>query len=275
MAVPRIPDGVPIETAFSRTTHLAIGAHPDDLEVMAYHGVAQCYDSDDQWFGGVVVCDGVGSPQDGKTSGPDMIAARQEEQNRAADLGRYSFALQLGLPSAKVKGGWNHAVVVRLAEILDSTRPQALYLHSPFDRHSTHLAVFAHALRALRTLSGEARPARILGCEVWRDLDWLGDEDKVRLDVSAHPELAREILDVFGSQIEGGKAYTEATLGRRRANATFSDSHSVDQVESLAYAVDLSPLVADSNMSIADFVEERIARFQDEAHESLALWGID
>ena len=40
MADPRVPDGVSIDDAFTRTTHLAIGAHPDDLEVMDYHGVA-------------------------------------------------------------------------------------------------------------------------------------------------------------------------------------------------------------------------------------------
>jgi len=270
MAGPFIPDGNNLETAFSRTTHLAIGAHPDDLEVMAYHGVAQCYESDSQWFGGVVVCDGAGSPREGAVDGPDMITARSEEQKKAAALGRYSFALQLAMTSSTVKDAWNPALVVRLAEILDSTRPETLYLHSPFDRHATHLAVFAHSIRALRTLPDEAKPKRVLGCEVWRDLDWLDDNDKVRLDVSGHPKLAREILDVFGSQIHGGKSYTEATLGRRHANATFSDSHTVDQVESLSYAVDLMPLL--DGMTVAEFVEEKAGRFKDASSEAVSQW---
>ncbi|PCI35282.1 MAG: PIG-L family deacetylase [Elusimicrobia bacterium] len=265
-----VPDGIDIQDAFTRTTHLAIGAHPDDLEVMAYHGIAQCHRSEPNWFGGLVVCDGAGSPQDGKVEGVDMIAARKEEQQHAAKLGEYSFALQMAMPSSSVKGGWNSALVVRLAEILDSTHPQTLYLHSPFDRHATHLAVFAHAIRALKTLPEEARPERILGCEVWRDLDWLDDEDKVRLDVSGHPALARKILDVFGSQIQGGKNYTEAALGRRRAHATFSDSHAVDQVSSLSYAVDLRPLV--NGMTVAEFVEEKAGRFKKAASEAVSVW---
>jgi len=30
-----IPDGSPVKEALSRTTHLAFGAHQDDLEIMA------------------------------------------------------------------------------------------------------------------------------------------------------------------------------------------------------------------------------------------------
>jgi hypothetical protein len=57
----------------------------------------------------------------------------------------------------------------------------------------------------------------VLGCEVWRDLDWLLDSDKVALDSSAKPELAAALLKVFDSQISGGKRYDLATLGRRAA----------------------------------------------------------
>ena len=38
-----IPDDATIESALNRTTHLAIGAHSDDLEIMAYHGIVNCY----------------------------------------------------------------------------------------------------------------------------------------------------------------------------------------------------------------------------------------
>lgn len=275
MPEPFVPDGKPAAKALSRTTHLAIGAHPDDLEVMAYPGVAACYEADDAWFGGVVVCDGAGSPHEGKPAPEDMKAARKAEQERAAELGRYSFALQLGLPSAAIKSAWNPSLVARLAEIIDSTRPHTLYLHSPFDRHATHLAVFAHALRAVRSLDPQARPGTVLGCEVWRDLDWLGEDDKVQLDASAHPELARKILDVFGSQIQGGKNYTEATLGRRRAHATFSDSHHVDSAEALCCAVDLGPLVKNPSMPVSAFCAERIDRFRADALGALAPWEGD
>ena len=34
-----VPDGFPVDVALSRTTHLAVSAHQDDIEIMAYHGI--------------------------------------------------------------------------------------------------------------------------------------------------------------------------------------------------------------------------------------------
>ncbi len=59
------------------------------------------------------------------------------------------------------------------------------------------------------------------GCEVWRDLDWLNDDEKVLLDCSQHQNIARALSSVFDSQIIGGKRYDLAVEGRRAANATF------------------------------------------------------
>ncbi|MFP4541109.1 MAG: hypothetical protein ACLFR7_05730, partial [Opitutales bacterium] len=77
-------------------------------------------------------------------------------------------------------------------------------------------------------LPPEERPERVLGCEVWRGLDWMPDDEKVPLDVSGNLELAQQLNGVFDSQIVGGKRYDLATIGRRRANATFLESHHAD-----------------------------------------------
>src|SRR5262249_25154596 len=59
-----VPDGRDAESALARTTHLGIGAHQDDLEIMAYHGVLQCFGYDSRWFTGVAVTNGRGSARD-------------------------------------------------------------------------------------------------------------------------------------------------------------------------------------------------------------------
>ncbi|OVE77043.1 PIG-L family deacetylase, partial [bacterium E08(2017)] len=61
-----IPGNIDLDEAVSRTTHLAIGAHQDDIEIMAYHGIASCYRQVDKWFSGVTVTDGSGSPRSGE-----------------------------------------------------------------------------------------------------------------------------------------------------------------------------------------------------------------
>jgi hypothetical protein len=96
---------------------------------------------------------------------------------------------------------------------------------------------------AIMRMSEDARPKHLYGCEVWRDLDWLPDEDKVVFDLSRHENLQVAMLGVFDSQISGGKRYDLATMGRRRANATFYASHGTDIATGMAFAMDLSPLI--------------------------------
>ena len=57
-----IPDGLPVELALSRTTHMAISAHQDDIEIMAAGPILDCFQQKDLWFTGMVVTDGRGSP---------------------------------------------------------------------------------------------------------------------------------------------------------------------------------------------------------------------
>ena len=53
-----VPDQLPLGVGLPRTTHLGIGAHHDDLEIMAAHGILECFASAERWFTGVVVTDG-------------------------------------------------------------------------------------------------------------------------------------------------------------------------------------------------------------------------
>ncbi len=41
-----VPDGLPVAEALARTTHLAVSAHQDDIEIMAMDGVLQCFQRD-------------------------------------------------------------------------------------------------------------------------------------------------------------------------------------------------------------------------------------
>jgi LmbE family N-acetylglucosaminyl deacetylase len=263
---PHVPDGKDFGQALARTTHLAIGAHQDDLEIFAYHGIAACYGRDDAWFGGVTVTDGGGSARTGPYalySDEQMKAVRHTEQNDAADIGQYSFQLQLGYPSHVVKDATQAAPLVeQLVELLSSCRPHTLYLHNPADKHPSHIAVLQHCITALRRLPAAYIPTHIYGCEVWRGLDWLRDADKVALPAQQHSELARQLLDVFASQVVGGKNYTDATLGRRAANATYFASHQVDSSAALTFAMDLRPLVDEPGLTPLALVERHLDRLR-------------
>ena len=270
---PYLPDGLPIGEALGRVTHLGIGAHQDDLEFMAFHGIAECYGREDRWFAGVTCTDGAGSPRSGPYAGYDserMMEIRRDEQNRAAEIGQYAAMFQLGYPSSVVKDPTNRALVDDLVAILNATRPQVVYTHNPADKHDSHVAVMMAVLRALRALPREQRPRQVIGCEVWRGLDWLPDEAKVVMDVSGHDHLAARLMEAFDSQIAGGKRYDMATLGRRAANATFLESHATDQASQSIYGIDLTPLVADETLDPINYVCAFIDRFKADVRAKLS-----
>jgi LmbE family N-acetylglucosaminyl deacetylase len=259
-----VPDGLPVEAALARTTHLAIAAHQDDLEIMATQPILQCFQRDDQWFTGVVVSDGRGSPRDDlykDYTDEAMRLVRFKEQKKAAVVGEYAAQVILDYPSRIIKDGAKGQPVEDLGALITACRPQVLYTHNLADKHDTHVAVALRVIAALRRLPKADRPQHVYGCEVWRDLDWMVDDDKVVFDVSAHENLQAALLGIFDSQICGGKRYDLASLGRRRANATYYATHGTDVATGLTYGMDLTPLVNDPAKSPQAYLQEYFQRF--------------
>jgi LmbE family N-acetylglucosaminyl deacetylase len=252
-----VPDLARLPQAASRTTHLGIMAHQDDLEISAYHGIAACYQEEHLWFGGVIMTNGAGCPRGGHFANhtdEQMREVRAEEQRKAAAIGQFSFVSQLGYPSSDLQDSARSKDALNdLLAILHAARPDFVYLHNPVDRHDTHVACCVRAIEALRRLPPGLRPKKVYGGEGWRKLDWLSTPDKVALDVSAHRELSRQLLLAYDSQISGGKRYDRAEEGLRHANATYYDSHALDPAEQLSFAMDLTPLIENEQGSIRDF----------------------
>jgi LmbE family N-acetylglucosaminyl deacetylase len=268
-----VPDGRPIAEALKRITHLGIGAHQDDLEFMAFHGILSCFASEKNWFGGVTCTNGSGSSRTGpyaNLTDAQMMVVRRREQNAAATIGRYGVMLQLDYPSSAVKSSTDTRVKEDLKEVLMAAQPEVVYTHNLADKHDTHIGVVIAALQAMRELPSDERPQRVWGCEVWRNLDWLPDADKVLMDVSGRDNLAASLNGVFDSQIAGGKRYDLATAGRRASNATFFESHATDKTTQLVFGLDLTPLVADEATDIVDFVCSFIEKFQADVREKLS-----
>lgn len=260
-----VPDGLEAAPALARTTHLAIGAHQDDLEIMAPQGITACYRQPDKWFTGVVVTDGRGSPRAGRyaaISDADLAALRNREQCNAAQLGEYAAQFLLGWPSATIKDAADTRVVEELAEILRATQPEVLYTHNLADKHETHVAVALRVIAAVRSLPPEARPRQVYGCEVWRGLDWMLDEAKVVFDVTGHESLLNALIGCFDSQIAGGKRYDLASAGRRTANATYGSPRIPDSAREVVYAMDLTPLARDDALTPAALVEDYLDAFR-------------
>jgi LmbE family N-acetylglucosaminyl deacetylase len=268
-----VPDGLGTDEALARTTHLGVCAHQDDLEIMAYDGVLQCFQQKDRWFTGIVVTDGAGSPRDdlyADYTDEMMREVRRQEQKKAAYVGEYAAVALLDYPSKAVKTPPGAGPRDDIAALLTATRPETVYVHNLADKHDTHVAVTLRTIAAIRSLPEDARPKHLYGVEVWRDLDWMVDTDKVALDLSPHENLQAALVGVFDSQICGGKRYDLATQGRRRAHATYHASHGTDEATSLAYAMDLTPLVTDAGLDPWAYVSGYIDRLATEIQGRLS-----
>ncbi len=267
-----IPDNINPEDAVKRTTHMAISAHQDDIEIMALDGILKCIYKDDLWFFAAVVTDGAGSPRNGpykNFTDLEMKTIRKNEQKKAAFVGEYGALALLDYKSADAKDSGNTDIIDDLKMLIDAARPEIIYTHNPADSHSTHVGVVIKTIQALRELLPEAHPVKLYGCEVWRSLDWLNTDDRVSFDVSSHPNIAAAIVEVHDSQICGGKRYDLATQGRRLANATYSEADKADRSNAIIHGIDLTPLITNPDLDILLYMEEYIDRFKKDVSEGI------
>ena len=271
-----IPDDLAVEPALARTTHMAVGAHQDDLEIMAIDGILQCFQQDNKWFTGVVVTDGRGSSRTGlyaDYTDDQMQQVRIKEQIKAAVIGEYAAQILLDYPSSAVKDAANSDPVEDLLHLLMAAKPQVIYTHNLADKHDTHIGVTLKVLEAVRRMPEADRPQHVYGCEVWRDLDWLVHTNKVAFDCYQQEGLQMALVGVFDSQITGGKRYDLATMGRRRAHATYHSSHATDATTGTVFAMDLTPLAHDPSLDIKAYVLGFIDKFAQDVRERFARVG--
>ena len=116
------------------------------------------------------------------------------------------------------------------------------------------------ACRALEPNARPKQPDRLRG--VARSRLVVLDSDKVQMPVDRHENLQNALMGVFDSQIAGGKRYDLATAGRRRAHATYFESHGTDQHTALIWGMDLTPLMHEGDASA--HVAALVRRFEDE-----------
>jgi LmbE family N-acetylglucosaminyl deacetylase len=259
-----VPDGASEADALKRVTHLGIAAHQDDIEIMSMQGILEGFGNHHRWFMAAIVTNGAGSPRDGlygSYTDEQMQVVRRLEQKKAAFVGEYSAVAFLDHSSSAVKDAANPGPKADIKALVAATRPEVVYTHNLADKHDTHVGVALRVIAALREFPVGQRPKKVYGCEVWRDLDWMVDDDKVVFALDGHENIQASLVGVFDSQIAGGKRYDLATAARRRAHATYFQSHSVDAAQLINFGMDLTPLVHNDKLDPAQYVDGYIQRF--------------
>lgn len=258
------------EDALKKATHLGVGAHPDDLEILAGPGISECYQNSNQHFVGVVCTTGGGSPQSGGALfAKELAEVRASEQLAAAEKGEYAALVSLSLESAELKGPTNRSLIEGLKDMLSSMSPQVVYTHDLTDPHATHLAVTLHLIQALRESSHQ--PQFFYGCEVWRSLDWLDQPHKSLLPVT-NATLISELISCHKSQLHV-KPYHWATVGRMQSNATFANAYVENSADFMVAAMDLLPLIVDDQLKPENYLEFLLTSFREKSLRALRALG--
>jgi LmbE family N-acetylglucosaminyl deacetylase len=264
-----VPDGATEDAALKRVTHLGIAAHQDDIEIMSMQGILEGFGNHQKWFMAVIVTNGAGSPRDGlygNYTDEQMQIVRRFEQKKAAFVGEYSAVAFLDHGSSVVKDAVNPGARADIKAIVAATKPEVVYTHNLADKHDTHVGVTLRVIEAVRELPADQRPKKVYGCEVWRDLDWMVDDDKVLFPLDSHENIQASLVGVFDSQIAGGKRYDLATAARRRAHATYFQSHHVDAAQFMNFGMDLTPLVQNDKLDPVQYVDGYLQRFTDDVN---------
>ena len=142
------------EDAFNKTTHLAIGAHQDDIEIMAISGILQCFNNPNDWFSGVTLSVGVGKNRKDiyqALSDDELKYIRLEEQKKAAIVGNYAVSASLKYQTQEIRK-MDSNIIKDVKSIILMMKPRIIFIHNPFDNYNTHVAACLIVLKALQEI---------------------------------------------------------------------------------------------------------------------------
>lgn len=175
------------------TDALFIGAHPDDVEILAGGTVAKLARAGRR----IVIADA--------TRGE--MGSRGTVEERAAEAADAARVLgverrQLGLPDGRV-GDDMPAAIHAMVELIRATRPQLIFTHEPGDHHPDHNAV----AQAVKYAYFQANVLKYqTGQERWRAAQLLYFVS-VRERWAAPPSFLVDISDTFEVKMESMRAH--------------------------------------------------------------------
>ena len=163
---------------------LAIGAHPDDLEILMGGTIAAFQAQGDQ----VVMATATDGAKGGTLAPDELVRIREEEAATAASL--FGLApVMLGFPDGSLRA--DPPVIDRLAALIRDERPALVITHAPNDYHGDH-----------RALSDAVRiAANFVAPVLWMEtIMGVGFTPTHYIDITAHMDLKRQAIRCHKSQ---------------------------------------------------------------------------
>lgn len=249
------------------TNLLAIGAHHDDIEVMAMDGILKAYGSKKYSFYACVLSDGVNCVKSGKyaeLTDKEMIETRNQEQTRASQIGEYADLKMLKYSQEDIENDEKGKIVKEIRQMILDIKPDIVYTHNIFDKSPMHKMTCKRVIEAILGLEEEDRPRLVYGCEIFRSLDWLPDKYKVVFDLSENKELQSRLIGVYDTRAEQARNYNKAIVGRKIAHAIFGTQNTdIEEEKLIWYGINLTPVIA-KNIDLKDYCTRILSDYNKE-----------
>lgn len=263
---------LPKERKGGPVKYLCICAEPIDAEMMAIDGIQRGYRAQKYTFACVVSSDGATCPRKGKylnyTDG-QMKAVRISEQKKASEIGRYNSVYFLKYSKSEVLDPENEDIINEYVKIIKELKPRLIYTHSLLDSNPINVSVAVKVINALRKMKKGEQPKQLYGCELSRELDWVDKEKITIFDVSKNIRLQKQLLSVYHSQIDGGKDYLKAALGRRYEIATFFDANKIDEFKLASRVINMTTLLRRKDLPIKKYAMSFVEYLYGEINDSM------
>jgi LmbE family N-acetylglucosaminyl deacetylase len=114
---------------------LAVGAHPDDIEILCAGTLAKCRARGDE----IVICVATNGDMGSMTQMPPELAATREAEARASAAHLGAEFIWLGYPDEFIYP--DHSTRMRFIEMIRHARPDLILTHTPNDYHQDHRTV--------------------------------------------------------------------------------------------------------------------------------------
>ncbi len=263
-----------LQRVLQHATDVSVGAHQDDVEIMAGPMMLDTVKAPNKQWLSVIVTDGAASKSvlNGcatELSPKQLTDMRQLEQRKAAKLAN-APVIQLKYPSATVNGhmgvGKKNEAAYALGTLFAATpNVERVFGHNPLDKHPTHIAVFAAQTAALRA----AKPPKLekaYGMEVWGGLTGLPESMLSVFEVgNDHLVKLQQIIEVFQSQILGqGRDYATGTIARIRGHGAYvSSPHLPNPPAGMVIGIDVTDFTRGQSHDMGGLAESLLQRARD------------
>ena len=181
---------------------LAVGAHPDDIEILCAGTLARCRERGDE----IVLCVATNGEMGSMHTPPPELAAVRESEARESASKLGAELIWLGYADEFLYP--DHETRMRFIEMIRQARPDLMITHAPNDYHMDHRVVsdlvfvssFIGAVPNAQTRSPtHPRIAPLYYMDTLAGVDFLPDE---YVDVSEALETKLDMLRCHKSQLE-------------------------------------------------------------------------